>query len=93
MKANTALIGGETAEHPGLLGESGEEFDIAGAATGVVEADKQLGSHLVQAGDVIIAMPSSGFHANGYSLIRHIIKSEKLSLDAHVSEYGKPSLR
>ena len=91
VKANTALIGGETAEHPGLLGESGEEFDIAGAATGVVEADKQLGSHLVQAGDVIIAMPSSGFHANGYSLIRHIIKSEKLSLDAHVSEYGKTS--
>ena len=91
VKANTALIGGETAEHPGLLGESGEEFDIAGAATGVVEADKQLGSHLVQAGDVIIAMPSSGFHANGYSLIRHIIKSQKLSLDAHVSEYGKTS--
>ena len=91
VKANTALIGGETAEHPGLLGESGEEFDVAGAATGVVEADKQLGSHLVQAGDVIIAMPSSGFHANGYSLIRHIIKSQKLSLDAHVSEYGKTS--
>ncbi len=88
-KANTALIGGETAEHPGLLDE--DEFDIAGAATGVVEADKQLGSHLVQAGDVIIAMPSSGFHANGYSLIRHIIKSQKLSLDAHVSEYGKTS--
>ena len=88
-KANTALIGGETAEHPGLLEE--DEFDIAGAATGVVEADKQLGSHLVQAGDVIIAMPSSGFHANGYSLIRHIIKSQKLSLDAHVSEYGKTS--
>ena len=89
VKANTALIGGETAEHPGLLDE--DEFDIAGAATGVVEADKQLGSHLVQAGDVIIAMPSSGFHANGYSLIRHIIKSQKLSLDAHVSEYGKTS--
>ena len=89
VKANTALIGGETAEHPGLLEE--DEFDIAGAATGVVEADKQLGSHLVQAGDVIIAMPSSGFHANGYSLIRHIIKSQKLSLDAHVSEYGKTS--
>jgi phosphoribosylformylglycinamidine cyclo-ligase len=88
-KANTALIGGETAEHPGLLDE--DEFDIAGAATGVVEADKQLGSHLVQAGDVIIAMPSSGFHANGFSLVRHIIKAQKLSLDAHVSEYGKTS--
>ncbi len=89
VKANTALIGGETAEHPGLLGESGNEFDIAGAATGVVEANMQLGSHLVQAGDLLIAMPSSGFHANGYSLIRHIMKSQKLSLGAYVSEFGK----
>jgi phosphoribosylformylglycinamidine cyclo-ligase len=88
-KANTALIGGETAEHPGLLGE--DEFDIAGAATGVVDSDKQLGAHLVQAGDVLIAMPSSGFHANGFSLVRQIIKTQKLSLEAHVSEYGKTS--
>ena len=88
-KANTALIGGETAEHPGLLKD--DEFDIAGAATGVVDADNQLGAHCVKAGDVLIAMPSSGFHANGFSLIRHIIKSQKLSLDAHVSEYGKSS--
>ena len=88
-KANTALIGGETAEHPGLL--DGDEFDIAGAATGVVDADNQLGAHLVKTGDVLIAMPSSGFHANGFSLVRHIIKREKLSLDAYVSEYGKTS--
>ena len=88
-KANTALVGGETAEHPGLLGD--DEFDIAGAATGAVDADKLLGADQVRAGDVIIAMPSSGFHANGYSLIRHIIKSQKLSLEAHVSEYGKTS--
>ena len=78
VKANTALIGGETAEHPGLLKD--DEFDIAGAATGVVDADKQLGSHLVKAGDVIIAMPASGFHANGYSLVRHILTSQKLDL-------------
>ena len=78
VKANTALIGGETAEHPGLLKE--DEFDIAGAATGVVDADKQLGSHLVKAGDVIIAMPASGFHANGYSLVRHILATQKLDL-------------
>ena len=77
-KANTALIGGETAEHPGLLSE--DEFDIAGAATGVVDADKQLGSHRVKAGDVIIAMPASGFHANGYSLVRHILATQKLDL-------------
>ena len=77
-KANTALIGGETAEHPGLLKE--DEFDIAGAATGVVDADKQLGSHRVKAGDAIIAMPASGFHANGYSLVRHILATQKLDL-------------
>ena len=77
-KANTALIGGETAEHPGLLKE--DEFDIAGAATGVVDADKQLGSHRVKAGDVIIAMPASGFHANGFSLVRHILATQKLDL-------------
>jgi len=89
VKANTALIGGETAEHPGLLDD--DEFDIAGAATGVVDADKQLGENLVQKGDVLIAMPSSGFHANGFSLVRHIIKTGKLSLSAHVSEFGKTS--
>ena len=77
-KAGTALIGGETAEHPGLLGE--DEFDIAGAATGVVDAPLQLGAHLVKAGDLIIAMPASGFHANGYSLIRHILATQKLDL-------------
>ncbi len=78
VKANTALIGGETAEHPGLLKE--DEFDIAGAATGVVDADNQLGSHRVKNGDVIIAMPASGFHANGYSLVRHILATQKLDL-------------
>ena len=88
-KANTALVGGETAEHPGLLGD--DEFDIAGAATGAVDADKLLSADQVRAGDVIIAMPSSGFHANGFSLVRHIIKTKKLSLEAHVSEYGKSS--
>jgi len=77
-KAGTALVGGETAEHPGLLGE--DEFDIAGAATGGVDAEKQLSAEKVKAGDLIIAMPASGFHANGYSLIRHILASQKLDL-------------
>ena len=88
-KANTALVGGETAEHPGLLDD--DEFDIAGAATGAVDADKLLSADQVRADDVIIAMPSSGFHANGFSLVRHIIKTKNLSLEAHVSEYGKSS--
>ncbi len=78
QKANTALIGGETAEHPGLMSE--DEFDIAGAATGAVDADKQLGAHRVQEGDLLIAMPASGFHANGYSLVRHILATHKLDL-------------
>jgi phosphoribosylformylglycinamidine cyclo-ligase len=86
-KANTALIGGETAEHPGLLKE--DEFDIAGAATGAVDAEKQLGSHRIKAGDVIIAMPASGFHANGYSLVRHILATEKLDLQKKYEGFNK----
>ena len=86
-KANTALIGGETAEHPGLLKE--DEFDIAGAATGVVDADMQLGSHRVKCDDVIIAMPASGFHANGYSLVRHILATQKLDLQKTYDGFTK----
>ena len=86
-KANTALIGGETAEHPGLLKE--DEFDIAGAATGAVDADKQLGSHRVKAGDAIIAMPASGFHANGFSLVRHILATQKLDLQKQYEGFNK----
>jgi phosphoribosylformylglycinamidine cyclo-ligase len=86
-KANTALIGGETAEHPGLLKE--DEFDIAGAATGAVDADKQLGSHRVKAGDAIIAMPASGFHANGFSLVRHILATQKLELQKQYEGFNK----
>jgi phosphoribosylformylglycinamidine cyclo-ligase len=86
-KANTALIGGETAEHPGLLEE--DEFDIAGAATGAVDADKQLGAHRVKAGDSLIAMPASGFHANGYSLVRHILKEKKLDLGKKYGDLNK----
>ena len=88
IKANTALIGGETAEHPGLLKE--DEFDIAGAATGVVNADQQLGSHRVKAGDAIIAMPASGFHANGYSLVRHILATQKLDINKTYEGLTKP---
>src|SRR5690625_3193988 len=70
--AGTALVGGETAEHPGLLGEN--EYDVAGAAVGVVEADDLLGPERVSAGDVVVALGSSGIHSNGYSLVRKIIK-------------------
>lgn len=83
-KARTALIGGETAEHPQLLKE--DEFDIAGAATGVVDESKLLGSEKVFVGDVAIAVASSGVHANGFSLVRHIIKESRLALDAYIPE-------
>ena len=86
-KAGTALVGGETAEHPGLLAE--DEFDIAGAATGAVDHKNLLGAAKIRQGDVIIAMPASGLHANGYSLVRHIIKNAKLDLATHSDEFGK----
>ena len=86
-KAGTALVGGETAEHPGLLAE--DEFDIAGAATGAVDHKNLLGAEKIRQGDVIIAMPASGLHANGYSLVRHIIKNAKLDLATHSDEFGK----
>ncbi len=69
--AGCALVGGETAEHPGLLGA--DEFDVAGAGTGVVEADRLLGADRIRAGDAVIAIESSGLHSNGYSLVRHVL--------------------
>ena len=85
--ADTALLGGETAEHPGLLAE--DEYDVAGAVTGVVEADKILGPERVQASDVVIAMESSGAHSNGYSLLRSIVASKDWSWDQHIDEFGR----
>ena len=72
--AGCALVGGETAEHPGLL--EPDEYDVAGAGTGVVEADRLLGADRVHSGDVAIAMPSSGLHSNGYSLARRVLLGE-----------------
>jgi phosphoribosylformylglycinamidine cyclo-ligase len=86
--AGCALIGGETAEHPGHLGP--EEFDLAGAATGVVEADRLLGPGLVQTGDVVLALASSGLHSNGYSLVRQIVRDARPDLEAERPELGRP---
>jgi phosphoribosylformylglycinamidine cyclo-ligase len=86
-KAGTALIGGETAEHPGLLAE--DEFDIAGAATGAVDYENLLGAEKVKAGDIIIAMPASGIHANGFSLVRHILKTKNLKLSDTPQNFSK----
>ncbi len=88
VQAGCALIGGETAEHPGHLGPA--DFDIAGAATGVVEADALLGPDRVCPGDVVIAMASSGLHANGFSLVRDILARAGMELDAEPPELGRP---
>jgi len=85
IAANTDLIGGETAEHPGLLKE--DEFDLAGAATAVVEKSEILGAERIRAGDLIIALASSGLHANGYSLVRHIISANNLDLEKKVNGF------
>ena len=87
VQAGCALVGGETAEHPGLLGP--DEYDVAGATTGVVEADKLLGPGRVRPGDAVLAMASSGLHSNGYSLVRHVF-FEQLGweLDRQVDELG-----
>jgi len=86
--AGCALIGGETAEHPGLL--EAEEYDVAGAATGVVEADELLGAERVRDGDVLVAMGSSGLHSNGYSLVRHVLLDRAgWALDRDVHELGR----
>jgi phosphoribosylformylglycinamidine cyclo-ligase len=86
VRAGCALIGGETAEHPGHLGPG--DFDLAGAATGVVEADRLLGPHRVRAGDAVIGLASSGLHANGYSLARQVLDQTGLALDAEPPELG-----
>ncbi|MET7324073.1 phosphoribosylformylglycinamidine cyclo-ligase [Streptomyces sp. NPDC005549] len=86
--AGCALVGGETAEHPGLLGP--DDFDVAGAGTGVVEADRLLGPDRIRTGDAVIAMASSGLHSNGYSLVRHVLLNEGgLALDAHLDGLGR----
>ncbi len=85
--AQTALVGGETAEHPGLLAP--DEYDVAGAATGVVEADDVIGPERVQSGDVLVALGSSGIHSNGYSLVRAVIKHAGWGLERQVDEFGR----
>ncbi|GAB3644312.1 phosphoribosylformylglycinamidine cyclo-ligase [Streptomyces sparsus] len=86
--AGCALVGGETAEHPGLLGP--DEYDVAGAGTGVVEADRVLGADRIRNGDVVLAMASSGLHSNGYSLVRHVLLERAgWALDREVPEFGR----
>jgi len=85
-QTGTALVGGETAEHPGLLGIN--DYDVAGAATGVVEADRVLGAERVRDGDVVLALASSGLHSNGYSLVRHIVAGAGIGYGDNAADFG-----
>jgi phosphoribosylformylglycinamidine cyclo-ligase len=92
IEAGCALVGGETAEHPGLM--EPDAYDVAGAATGVVEAADLLGPGRVRPGDVVLAMASSGLHSNGYSLVRHVLLDSAAggagwALDRDVPELGR----
>ena len=82
-----SLVGGETAEHPGLLGP--EEYDVAGAATGVVEAEEMLDPTRVKEGDVVLAMASSGLHSNGFSLVRKIAGEAGWNYQDHRPEFSR----
>lgn len=88
VQAGCALLGGETAEHPGVMEE--DAYDVSATAIGVVEEDELLGPDRVREGDTIIAMASSGLHSNGYSLARHVLLEEAgLPLDGHLEELGR----
>jgi phosphoribosylformylglycinamidine cyclo-ligase len=91
VQAGCALIGGETAEHPGVMRP--EEYDISGTGVGVVNADAVLGPERVEIGDVLLGLGSSGLHSNGYSLVRHVLLDRGgLSLDAAPDRLGGRTL-
>ena len=90
VQSGAALIGGETAEHPGLMPE--DDYDVAGYCTGVVDKSKIIDNKAMQAGDVIIALPSTGVHSNGFSLVRKVFDVENADLTSPVAELGGKSL-
>ena len=90
VQAGCALIGGETAEMPGFYQPG--EYDIAGFAVGVVDRERMLGAQQVRSGDVLVALPSSGLHSNGYSLARKVFDVERADLRRPLEELGGDSL-
>ena len=87
VRAGCALIGGETAEHPGTM--QPDDYDLAGFSVGLVDKEKVIDRSKVAAGDVVIALASSGLHSNGYSLVRKVFDVEHADLSAYVPELGK----
>ncbi len=86
-QAGAALIGGETAEHPGLMPE--DEYDLAGFAVGVVDKKELITGENIRPGDILIGIASSGVHSNGFSLIRQVFDMTKESLDTYYDELGE----
>ena len=90
IQSGAALIGGETAEMPGFYPE--DEYDLAGYVTGVVDKDKIIDNETMQAGDVVIALPSSGVHSNGFSLVRKVFDVENSDIKSPVAELDGASI-
>ncbi len=90
VQAGCALVGGETAEHPGTMAE--DDYDLAGFVVGIVDKEKVIDNSKMQAGDVMIALPSSGVHSNGFSLVRKVFDVEHCDLQAPVEELNGASL-
>ena len=86
VQSGCALIGGETAEHPGTM--EADDYDLAGFAVGIVDKEKVLDQNKMAAGDVVIALPSSGCHSNGYSLVRKVFDVENADLNKYYDELG-----
>lgn len=87
LQSECALVGGETAEHPGLMPE--DDYDLAGFAVGVVDKKDIIDGSTIKAGDILIGIASSGVHSNGFSLVRKVFEMTKESLDAYYDELGK----
>ncbi len=86
VQAGCALVGGETAEHPGTM--SAEDYDLAGFTVGVVDREKVIDKNKMAAGDVVIALPSTGVHSNGFSLIRRVFNVERANLHTPIDALG-----
>lgn len=87
VQADCALIGGETAEHPGMMAD--DDYDLAGFTVGIVDRDKVFDNKTVKQGDAIIALPSTGVHSNGFSLVRKVFDVENKDINVYSDELGK----